>query len=202
MASEKASAFARGKRGNFDNRREEVLRAAARLFSEHGFRQATLEDVANALNVTRPALYHYARSKDELAIQCAERAREEIANALATARLKTTGREQMVAFFRRYAEIACADFGRFFVLVNEREFSPEMQEGSRTIRREVQDSVRRMVDAGVADGSLRQLDSADVARALFGAVNGIAHWYRPGRGRSPDQIAQDYLTMFLGGLAR
>jgi AcrR family transcriptional regulator len=201
MASANASSFARGKRGNFDNRREEVLRTAARLFSEHGFRQATLEDVARALNITRPALYHYARSKDELAIQCAARAREEIAEVIAEADRFATGREQMVAFFRRYAEIACEDFGRFFVLVNEREFSPELRESSRPMRRDIQDAVRRMVDAGAADGSLRRLDSGDVARALFGAVNAIPHWHRPGGGRSPGQIAEDFLTMFLDGLA-
>ena len=84
----KASTFARGKRGNFENRLEEVLRVAARLFSEQGFRQATLEDVAAALNVTRPALYHYSRSKDELAAKCLDIAIAEISEADVEATLR------------------------------------------------------------------------------------------------------------------
>lgn len=200
MESVKASSFARGKRGNFDNRREEVLRAAARLFSEQGFRQATLEDVANALNVTRPALYHYARSKDELAEHCAEHAQAELGEAIAAALRHKTGREQLVAFFRRFAEIACGDFGRFFVLVNRREFGPELREKVRLIHRESDMAVRDMVTTGIADGSLRKLDPLDVSRALFGAFSGIPVWYRIGKGRSPSQVAEEYLAMFINGL--
>lgn len=200
MDSIKASSFARGKRGNFDNRREEVLRAAAKLFSREGFRQATLEDVANALNVTRPALYHYARNKDELAEQCAERAHEEIVEAVSAARSHPVGREQVAAFFQCYAEITCADFGRFFVLVNDREFGRELQRRSRVLRREIQDSVREMIEQGIADRSLRRVDSGDLARALFSAFNGIPLWYRAGGERSPRRIAQDFMAMFLNGL--
>src|SRR3546814_18391640 len=55
----------RGRPNNrFGDRRIEVLRAAANIFSDLGFRQATLEDVARELGMTRAALYHYARSKD------------------------------------------------------------------------------------------------------------------------------------------
>ncbi|HEY5007039.1 MAG TPA: TetR/AcrR family transcriptional regulator [Caulobacteraceae bacterium] len=197
----KASTFARGKRGNFENRLEEVLRVAARLFSEQGFRQATLEDVAAALNVTRPALYHYSRSKDELAAKCLDIAIAEISEAAESARRHKTGREQIAAFFRRYAEIICDDFGRCFVLVNRREYGPELQEINRTHQRRIDHVVRDMARAGVADGSLREVDPADVSRALFGAINGIPVWYRPGGRRTPGRIADDFLFLMLTGMA-
>lgn len=201
MTATAPSSFARGKRGNFNNRRDEVLRAAARVFSEQGFHQATLEDVANALNITRPALYHYARSKDELAAQCGDRALDEIREAIAGARRHQTGREQMTAFFRRYTEITCEDFGRCFVLVNRREYSPQEQERMRLFQREIDQAVRDMIVAGAADGSLRAGDPADISRALFGAFNGVPVWYRPGAGRTPGRIAEDFLLILLGGLA-
>ena len=197
----KAQTFARGKRGNYDNRLEEVLRAAARLFSEQGFRQATLEDVAAALNITRPALYHYSRSKDELAARCLDIAISEINQAIESGRRYQTGREQMTVFFRRYAEIVCDDFGRCFVLVHRREYSPELQDSNRLHQRRLDYAVREMVQAGVADGSLRDVDPADVSRALFGAFNGIPIWFRPGGTRTPGQIADDFLLLMLTGVA-
>ena len=197
----KPQTFARGKRGNFENRLDEVLRIAARLFSEQGFRQATLEDVAAALNVTRPALYHYARSKDELAAKCLDIAASEIDEAIETARRHKTGREQMAVFFRRYAEIICDDFGRCFVLVNRREYSPELQEANRVHQHRFDHAVRQMAKVGVADGSLRDVDPADVSRALFGAFNGIPVWFRPGGRRSPGRIADDFLLLLLTGVA-
>src|SRR3546814_12252668 len=57
----------RGRPNNrFGDRRIEVLRAAANIFSDLGFRQATIADVARELGMTRAAIYHYARSKDAL----------------------------------------------------------------------------------------------------------------------------------------
>jgi TetR/AcrR family transcriptional regulator, cholesterol catabolism regulator len=195
------SSFARGKRGNFNNRRDEILREAARLFSELGFRQATLDDVARAVNVTRPALYHYAHSKDDLAAACFDRATEEIEEAILGAQRHLSGREQIVAFFRRYTEIICEDFGRCFVLVNRREYSPAHQERSRLMQRRLDTAVRDMASAGAQDGSLVVSNPADVSRLLFGAFNGVPVWYRPEAGRTPGQIAEDLLVILLAGLA-
>jgi AcrR family transcriptional regulator len=197
----KPQTFARGKRGNYDNRLDEVLRTAARLFSEQGFRQATLEDVATALNVTRPALYHYARSKDELAAKCLAIATAEIEAAIETARQQPTGREQVEVFFRRYTEIICDDFGRCFVLINRREYDPELQETDRRYQRRYDRAVREMIQAGVDDGSLRDVDPADTSRALFGAINGVPLWFKPGGRRTPGRIADDFLSLLLAGLA-
>jgi len=193
--------FARGKRGNFEARLDEVLRVAARLFSEQGYRQATLEDVAAALNVTRPALYHYARSKDELAAKCSDIAKAQLQEAIADALRLKTGREQLAAFFRRYAEIICDDFGRLFVLVHRREYGPQLQAANRLLQREIDQAIQAMVRTGIADGTLRDVDPADASRALFGAFNGVPLWLRPRMKRTPGRIADDFLVLLLSGLA-
>src|SRR5262249_4393889 len=47
-----------------DEKREAVLRTAVQLFLEQGYHGTTLNDVAERLNVTKPALYNYFRGKD------------------------------------------------------------------------------------------------------------------------------------------
>ena len=49
-----------------DEKREAVLRMAVALFLEQGYHRATLNEVARRLNITKPALYNYFRSKDEI----------------------------------------------------------------------------------------------------------------------------------------
>jgi AcrR family transcriptional regulator len=46
--------------------RAALLRAAGRVFAEHGFHRATLEAVAAAAGVSKGALYHYFPSKEQL----------------------------------------------------------------------------------------------------------------------------------------
>src|ERR1700751_1024305 len=51
---------------------QEILERAAELFAERGFSGATVQDLADALGVSRPALYYYAKSKDVLLEQLVE----------------------------------------------------------------------------------------------------------------------------------
>src|SRR3546814_7450594 len=96
----------RGRPNNrFGDRRIEVLRTAARVFSDLGFRQATLEDVARELGMTRAALYHYSPRKDALLTECGDIARQELMEALGHSRGEADGRARIAAFFRRYAAI-------------------------------------------------------------------------------------------------
>ena len=53
-----------------DEKREAVLRTAVHLFLEQGYHRATLNEVAERLNITKPALYNYFRSKDEILFEC------------------------------------------------------------------------------------------------------------------------------------
>src|SRR5262249_15236281 len=44
----------------------EIYEQAFRLFADRGFAGTSLQDIADALGITRPALYYYVKSKDEL----------------------------------------------------------------------------------------------------------------------------------------
>ena len=47
-------------------RKEEIVRAAAKRFSRHGFGKTTLEEIARDVRIGKPTIYHYFDSKDEL----------------------------------------------------------------------------------------------------------------------------------------
>lgn len=192
---------ARGRPRRFDDRREEVLRTAARIFSEYGFRYATLEDVGRSLGISRPALYHYAKSKDELLMECAKVAFAELREALRLAELEPNGLAQVRAFFERYAEIICDDFGQCFVLTDRRELNDPEKEFTRVGQLELGLAVEAMIKRGVKDRSIRKCEAADASRALFGAFNGLPRWRHPGSKRTPSQVAKSFLTLMTEGLS-
>src|SRR5882757_6915056 len=53
-----------------DEKRDAVLRTAVQLFLEQGYHRATLNEVAERLNITKPALYNYFGGKDEILFEC------------------------------------------------------------------------------------------------------------------------------------
>ncbi len=186
-----------GRRGR---RREEVLRTAARIFAEMGYRGATLEDIAKALNVTQPALYYYARSKDELLGECGEIAMQAVRQAFEDAEHQPTGLEQLRTFFRGWAEILCDDFGRCFALTDARELSDERAASTALNQKSMNQSVEAMIRRGVEDGSIALRDPADLRRVLFSAFDSVPRWYRPTGGRSAGEIADELMDIFTEGM--
>jgi AcrR family transcriptional regulator len=57
------------RRRNPDGKREAVLHTAVRMFLERSYAHTSMNDVAKQLNITKPALYHYFRNKEEILVE-------------------------------------------------------------------------------------------------------------------------------------
>jgi len=191
----------RGRPPKVPDRRDEVLRTAARIFSQCGFKNATLEDVGNALGISRPALYHYAKSKDELLSECAKIAFQELLDALDTAKAAPNGLERVQVFFRLYGNIIWDDFGRCFVLTDRRELNDLEKEHTRQTQLMLGAAVESLVLEGIKDGSIRQCPAADVSRTLFGVFNSIPRWHHEHSRRPIADISESLLTIVVQGIA-
>lgn len=183
-------------------RQLEVFRAAARTFNRLGFHIATLDDVADELGVTKPALYYYARSKDELLFACGNMALDALAEAMnGSDQPEPDGLERLCRFFRLYGAIICEDFGRCLVLTQARDLASDYREANMAKRRALNNSVREIIVRGVADGSIRPCDPRAVGIALFDVFNGLAQWFDPSGPASLSEIVDEYLAMFVRGIA-
>lgn len=185
----------------YDQRRQEVLLAAARTFNRLGFHIATLDDVAEELGVTKPAIYYYAKSKDELLFACGQMALDAFGSALDTTLSKDlTGRERLVKFFRLYAEIICEDFGRCLVLTEPRDLAPDSRRKNVAGRRNLNLAIRAIIRDGIKDGSLRPCDDRALAIAMFDAFNGIGRWFNAKGPSSLEAVLDQYVGIFLRGV--
>jgi AcrR family transcriptional regulator len=202
MAGESMPVRARAKAqpsARYEQRRLEVLRAAARTFNRRGFHTATLDDVADELGVTKPAIYYYAKSKDELLLACAQMAAEALELAL-TSTTDLPPAERLRRFFARYAEIICQDFGRCLVMTEPSHLAPKVRKSNIAARRVVNLGVRDIIRAGMADGTYRACDDLAIASAMFDAFNGLAKWFNPKGSTSLANMVDRYLDIFLNGI--
>jgi AcrR family transcriptional regulator len=86
-------------------RRTQLLAVAEEVFAELGYQGASLENVAARARVTRPLIYNYFKSKDDLYLECVRRAREELEQSMLDAVATQTApalqfRAATTAFFR------------------------------------------------------------------------------------------------------
>jgi AcrR family transcriptional regulator len=183
-------------------KREAVLRVAAQAFCENGVRMTSLDEIAERLNVTKPTLYHYFRSKDEILAECVRIGLELIDKAIAGASGDgRTARDRLEAALHRYAEIMTMDFGMCITRIGEAELPPPSRKAFRAHKRKIDERIRNLIEEGVADGSISARDVRLTAFTVSGALNWIARWYDPDGPLKPHEIARSCVDVLFEGLA-
>lgn len=184
-------------------KREAVLRVAAQAFAERGFHRTSLDDVAERLNVTKPTIYHYVRSKDEILFECVRIGLERLDAAAASAQAKRSGGsglERLMVLWTEYAHIVTEDFGRCLILVGEDPLPAETRKDLRALKGKIDKRFRGLIEAGIADGSIRACDPKLLAFAAAGALSWIARWHDPAGPLSVDHIARETIGLFVNGI--
>lgn len=183
-------------------KREALLLAAVQMFNERGFPATSLDDVAASLNVTKPVIYRYLGSKDQVLLECLRRGLEQLQDAVESARLiDGRGRDRLKLFLRRYAEVSSHGFGMCVHRTSDHELSEESRKQFRAMKREIDRAMRRLIEEGVADGSIHAPDVRLTAFTLAGALNWIARWYDPAGPASAAEIADAMVETLISGLA-
>jgi len=182
-------------------KREAVIRAAAHAFNRKGYHNTSLDDIAAALEVTKPTVYYYVTNKEQLLFECFVAGVEKIrATFREVKQLKVPARERLNAVLRHYGEAVASEFGWCMVRAEEQDLSPAMSGHIKALKSEIDQGIRRLIREGIQDGSIHPCDPKMTAFALAGALNWIAHWYRENQSMTGAQIAESFVTIFENGL--
>jgi AcrR family transcriptional regulator len=185
-----------------DWKRNAVILAAARAFAARGYHNTSLDDLAATLNVTKPTIYSYVDSKEELLFECFRQGVDQILAGFREAETRGgTARDRLMTVARHYAIAVTGDFGWCMVRLEEEDLEKSLSTKIKTLKSEVDQGLRKLIRQGVADGSIRASDPKMAAFALAGALNWIAHWHRANDTLSPEEIANRVLEIFELGLA-
>lgn len=184
---------------------QDLIDRAAALFAERGYRGTTLQDIADAVGMSRPGLYRYIASKEEVLAALVAGVTETTAAALADIRERSSsdalGRldEAVQGLALGIARHPLA----FRVLVlSEPDLPPDVAPRHRRARREVLRHLEALVGDAVRAGQVRSVDERVVAFSILGMANWIAWWYRPGKDPAPEQVAEEMARLVLDGLRR
>jgi AcrR family transcriptional regulator len=180
-------------------KREAVLAAAAHVFSERGYHRASLDEVAQVLNVTKPTLYYYFKNKEAMLFACVQHGLDMLEAAGGAE--DGNGRAQLVAYLEGYAAVIETDFGRCAVRISDAELSEASRKKVRRIKGEIDRKIRQLVTAGIADGSIASSDPKITAFALAGALNSIGQWHPQAGVPADKKLAGEYINLLMNGLA-
>jgi AcrR family transcriptional regulator len=195
-----ASAFDR--EDLYRRRQEEVVRTAARAFSRKGFTNTSMDEVATSLGISKATLYQYFKSKQEILYEChiLSIMHGEAGLALA-AEFDGSGLEKFLVYLRRYMQGAFGELGGLAMLADVSSLSPDLREIVVRRRAEISHATDRLIEAGLADGSIRQCNPKIGKLFSMGVVNWIPAWFS-NEGTTPaEEFVEAFVDLFISGFA-
>lgn len=183
--------------------RQEILRAAARLFQEQGYDGTSMNDVAAALKLSKGGLYHHFQSKDEILFDLMNHAMDITEQrVIAPAKTVADPEERLRTVIRRHIVVVMSERDReITVMLHENHpLSPALRKRINARKKDYIHFLENLIAEVQRQRGYRGGVSARAAAfALLGMINWIYQWYRPEGSLQEPSLAQQYTEIFFRG---
>jgi AcrR family transcriptional regulator len=185
---------------------ESLLAVAVTVFNERGYDGTSMEDLSRRLGISKSSIYYHVGSKEELLALALDRALDglfEVAGRV-SADDSQPAIERLERLVRGSVRVLTQRLPYVTLLLRARG-NTATERRALARRREFDQIVAGLVKQAERDGDIRpDLDPAIIARLLFGMVNSLVEWYRPGRavlaGGADDGLADAVCAAAFDGL--
>jgi AcrR family transcriptional regulator len=183
--------------------REEILRAAARLFQQRGYVATSMNDLAAELNLSKGGLYHHFPSKDEILFQILDHAMEITeGRVLGPVRAIVDPEERLRTLIRLHIEVVLSARDReITVMLHENQPLPGVLRKRINARKKgyIHFVENLIAEVQQARGGKGKVSPRAAAFALLGMINWIYQWYHPGGSLGEPELVQQYTAIFFAG---
>jgi AcrR family transcriptional regulator len=182
---------------------ESLLEGAHRAIERYGWEQATLERIAAEAGVSRMTLHRRGVTRQGLLGVLAERLETSYRAAMWPAlTARGTGRERLEQALAGYCEAVEANLEVLAALAQADHNAIFHEDGPRGLTRPAfTEPIRRLLQDGVADGSLVADDLDETATLLLNLVSWTYRHLRRGHGWNAERARDGVLRIALDGVA-
>lgn len=155
--------------------RQEIMDAAMRVFSQKGFFNATIDEIAQEAEFSKGALYLYFSSKEDLLFSIIKDKLQPVGDKMKEIFADTSSfREELHTLFNELAETVFNESDFFSFVVSQRSacftLSRKNAEESMAMHADYDNFILNRIQQAIDAGELRDIDS----RAIFGVIHGAS----------------------------
>ena len=182
--------------------RDQILRTAADLFRERGYRASTLDDIAKRLGMSKTSLYGYFRAKEEMLAAISRETIESFTRELSLVlRSSLPPEDKLRRVVRQHVRFVIANRSFLTVFFSEEANLPARFARQLAAQKNRYDKgVEAIVVEGIRRGAFREVSPRLAVFGLLGMLNWLYKWYNPSGRWGAEEISAAFLTLIEGGL--
>jgi AcrR family transcriptional regulator len=187
-----------------NERLAEIYLTAAQIILRKGYDATSVNDIANALGMTKAGLYHYINGKKELLYDIMNFGLGELDEEVAEpAKAIADPAARLHFIVASHARLVTRGQGAITILVDEVTALTPAQHRKITLRKRAYfDHLRDTLDELKATGKLQDVDTTAATFSLLGMINWLSRWFRQGGTLSEEQAAEQVVKIAFHGLLR
>jgi TetR/AcrR family transcriptional regulator, cholesterol catabolism regulator len=195
----------RGRKSKADTG-ELIRRRAIDLFAARGYANTSLDDIAAAVGIQKPSLYHYIAQKEDLLYEINSLlVNELIDEAQALLSDADDPVDKVRAFFRAGMRLIHRRHREVTIFLGERNATKRRTKRWKDIeqkRDDYQHLFERILSEGISEGYFRDMPVTPMALGMLGTISWAYRWYDPRGGYGPDELADLFAEMILDGIKK
>jgi AcrR family transcriptional regulator len=191
------------------DRLSEIYRTAARMICEKGYDATSMNDIAEAVGITKAGIYHHIPGKQELLFRIMNFGMDELDEEVITpARAIEDAEQRLRAIITNHVQLITRRStpqgnNPVTIVIEEvagltRAHRRKIDQRKRAYVELIRDTLNRLKE----EGKLSQVDVTTASFSLLGMILWLSRWYNPEGRLGPEQIADQITTISLGGLLR
>lgn len=171
--------------------KEAILSQAAKMFRERGYQNTTLEDVAVSFGVSRPAIYYYFKSKQEILTNIHRQAREKLyttAQKIYNMDLPTV--EKFQRLIENHIYVVASEATILGIYYEEdKELNADYYKEVQESRRDYTNRLIELYQMGVKEGIFKDVNPTVAVFTVLGTANWVYRWFRETGPLSAKEVA-------------
>jgi AcrR family transcriptional regulator len=184
------------------NKKEQIYKAAAKLFREKGYNAASMRDLAGRVQLKASSLYSHIGSKEEILIKiCLDNAHHFIAGMESVENMHRSITEKIKALLLLHIRTAIEDTTSVTVFNDEwKHLSEPYLSQFVQLRKDYENRFRAIIKTGVETGEIKKMNTEILLYSLLNSVQWLHYWYKPEGNIKQNELERDIVLMLMEGI--
>jgi AcrR family transcriptional regulator len=171
---------------------------------QKGYEATSMNDIADAVGLTKAGLYHYIRGKEDLLFQIMSYGMEMVEqDAIAPAKQTPDALDRLRIIISRHSKRVLEVGGAVSILLDEMyALTPAHRRAIKARKRAYFELIRETLEQLAAEGKLRDVSATVATFCLFGVLNWVSRWYRRDGKLTSEQVLQDILEIAVNSVLK